>query len=95
MCDANLASRYFQLKSLSKADQAKFIEQNRGAYTAFGAITLALNLVPIGGLVFGLTSTIGAALWASDLEEHQMGQRVAQDKKVGEAIETAREVELL
>lgn len=73
------------------------MEKNKGAYTAFGAITLALNLVPIGGLIFGFTSTVGAALWASDLEKHEKGQVGGQvgDKKVGEGIEQGREVEML
>lgn len=30
---------------------------------------LALELVPIAGLVFSFTSIIGAALWASDIEK--------------------------
>lgn len=35
----------------------------------FGATALALNLVPIVGLFFNITSTIGAALWANNLEK--------------------------
>jgi len=35
----------------------------------FGATALALNLVPVVGLLFNITSTIGAALWANKLEE--------------------------
>jgi hypothetical protein len=36
-------------------------------------MALALNLVPAAGLVFGFTSTVGAALWASDLEKKERG----------------------
>ncbi|KAJ3997120.1 hypothetical protein F5050DRAFT_1799232 [Lentinula boryana] len=43
-------------------------------YSSFGAIALALDLVPIAGLVFSFTSTIGAALWASDLEKKNRGE---------------------
>lgn len=35
----------------------------------FGATALALNLVPFVGLVFTITSTVGAALWANQLEK--------------------------
>lgn len=41
----------------------------------FGAAALALNLVPVVGLVFNLTSTVGAALWASDLEKKNSPSR--------------------
>ncbi|THV08065.1 hypothetical protein K435DRAFT_177979 [Dendrothele bispora CBS 962.96] len=34
----------------------------------FGAVALALELIPIVGLVFSFTSIVGAALWASDCE---------------------------
>ncbi|TFK46488.1 hypothetical protein OE88DRAFT_1721107 [Heliocybe sulcata] len=61
-------SRYFQLKGLSKQQRQSFIESHRPEYTAFGAATLLLNLVPFVGLLFSFTNTIGAALWAADVE---------------------------
>ncbi|RDB21557.1 Outer spore wall protein RRT8 [Hypsizygus marmoreus] len=61
-------ARYFQLKGFDAANRQSFVEDRRGAYTAFGAAALALNVVPVVGLVFGFTSTVGAALWASQLE---------------------------
>jgi len=66
-------ARYFQLKGLDKSAREKFVERWTGHYTGFGAMALALNLVPAAGLVFGLTSTVGAALWASDLEKKERG----------------------
>ncbi|KAG7086732.1 hypothetical protein E1B28_002665 [Marasmius oreades] len=62
-------SRYFQLKGFTKDTRAAFVEKNKGAYTAFGATSLALQLVPFVGTVFSITSTVGAALWANDLEK--------------------------
>ncbi|KAF8964105.1 hypothetical protein BDZ97DRAFT_1660920 [Flammula alnicola] len=62
-------ARYFQLKSYDKITRHEFVEQRKGAYTAFGATALALNLVPVVGLLFNITSTIGAALWANQLEK--------------------------
>ncbi|KAJ3981474.1 hypothetical protein F5890DRAFT_1417604 [Lentinula detonsa] len=67
-------SRYFQLKGLDAQERETAVQGKRGAYTAFGAIALALDLVPIAGLVFSFTSTIGAALWASDLEKKNRGE---------------------
>ncbi|KAF8197407.1 hypothetical protein BJ912DRAFT_846356 [Pholiota molesta] len=62
-------ARYFQLKNYDKRAREEYVGKRRGAYTAFGATALALNLVPVVGLLFNLTSTIGAALWASNLEK--------------------------
>ncbi|KAF5386930.1 hypothetical protein D9615_001715 [Tricholomella constricta] len=62
-------TRYFQLKGFDASTRQSFVEKRRGAYTAFGATALALNVVPIIGLAFGFTSTVGAALWASQLEK--------------------------
>ncbi|EPQ50878.1 hypothetical protein GLOTRDRAFT_5721, partial [Gloeophyllum trabeum ATCC 11539] len=61
-------SRYFQLKGLTKQQRQAFIESHRPEYTAFGAFTLLLNFVPFVGLLFSFTNTIGAALWAADME---------------------------
>ncbi|KAF9070707.1 hypothetical protein BDP27DRAFT_1382711 [Rhodocollybia butyracea] len=66
-------ARYFQLKGMSTEERRAFVERSRGAYTAFGATALALDLIPIGGLIFSFTSTIGAALWASNLEKKNRG----------------------
>ncbi|KAJ8078408.1 hypothetical protein AAF712_012081 [Marasmius tenuissimus] len=68
-------SRYFQLKGYSKEASSKFVASRRGAYTAFGAVSLALQLVPFVGMAFSITSTVGAALWANALEK---GSRNAQ-----------------
>ncbi|PIL24654.1 transporter [Ganoderma sinense ZZ0214-1] len=61
-------SRYFALKGLSNAQRSAFVEKRRAEYTAFGMMTLLLNFVPLVGLVFSFTNTIGAAMWAAQLE---------------------------
>ncbi|KAF8078177.1 hypothetical protein FPV67DRAFT_1402800 [Lyophyllum atratum] len=61
--------RYFYLKGFDEPTRQSFVEKRRGAYTAFGATALALNVLPLVGLVFTFTSTVGAALWASELEK--------------------------
>ncbi|KAJ7632290.1 hypothetical protein FB45DRAFT_912058 [Roridomyces roridus] len=62
-------SRYFQAKGMNPSARQVFVDKRRGAYTAFGAVALALNLVPVVGPVFQLTSAVGAALWACEMEK--------------------------
>lgn len=50
---------------LSKFPHARLLTTS----PSFGATALALNLVPVVGLLFNITSTIGAALWASNMEK--------------------------
>ncbi|KAJ6500375.1 hypothetical protein C8R45DRAFT_820129 [Mycena sanguinolenta] len=64
-------ARYFQAKGMTPVARQAFVDKRKGAYTAFGAATLGLNLVPIVGPVFMLTSTIGAALWACEMEKKE------------------------
>lgn len=35
---------------------------------SFGVPAVLLELVPVAGLFFSFTNTVGAALWAADLE---------------------------
>ena len=34
----------------------------------FGMMTLVFNFIPLVGLLFSFTNTVGAALWAAELE---------------------------
>ncbi|KAJ3178999.1 hypothetical protein HDU87_003269 [Geranomyces variabilis] len=69
-------ARYFQLKGWTATQVHDFEEPRKGAYTAFGTVALALQLVPVVGIFFTATSTVGAALWASDLEKGREGENV-------------------
>ncbi|KDQ58363.1 hypothetical protein JAAARDRAFT_128429 [Jaapia argillacea MUCL 33604] len=64
-------ARYFQLKGLTKAQRQEFVEKRRPEYTAFGTTTMILNFIPLVGLVFSFTNSIGAALWAAELEARE------------------------
>lgn len=64
-----LHSRYFQLKGLDAEQAKRFVDDRRGAYTGFGVFSLALTLIPIVNIFFVISNTIGAALWAVDLEK--------------------------
>ncbi|KAL1941244.1 hypothetical protein VTO73DRAFT_7456 [Trametes versicolor] len=82
-------TRYFQLKNLNKSQRASFVENRRAEYTAFGMSTLLFNFIPVVGLLFSFTNTVGAALWAAQLEaeaniiDNPVGSS-AQGRKKGE-----------
>ncbi|KAF2785672.1 hypothetical protein K505DRAFT_380751 [Melanomma pulvis-pyrius CBS 109.77] len=62
-------ARYFQLKKMSKSQRDDFIAKRKPAYTSFGVPAVLLELVPIAGIFFAFTNTVGAALWAADMEQ--------------------------
>ncbi|OBT61256.1 hypothetical protein VE03_09368 [Pseudogymnoascus sp. 23342-1-I1] len=66
-------SRYFQLKKMSASSQNTFVRENAGPYTAFGIVASLLEMVPIASIFFSFTNTVGAALWASDIEKSKNG----------------------
>lgn len=44
------------------------MEGRKGPYTGFGIVATLLEMVPVLGIFFTFTNTVGAALWAADLE---------------------------
>ncbi|KAF2105139.1 hypothetical protein NA57DRAFT_71336 [Rhizodiscina lignyota] len=65
----NAHARYFQLKGMKAREREQFVEQRRGAYTGFGVAAVLFELIPVAGIFFAFTNTVGAALWAADLEQ--------------------------
>ncbi|KAL9617083.1 MAG: hypothetical protein Q9160_008113 [Pyrenula sp. 1 TL-2023] len=61
-------ARYFQLKEYNKTQRDEHVERNRAAYTSFGVAAFLLEMVPVVSLAFSFTNTVGAALWAADIE---------------------------
>ncbi|KAJ3553093.1 hypothetical protein NM688_g3801 [Phlebia brevispora] len=61
-------ARYFQLKGFDSHRRLEFVKTHQAEYTAFGVGALVLSFVPIIGLLFTFTNTVGAALWAADIE---------------------------
>ncbi|KAK2800647.1 hypothetical protein FQN51_006030 [Onygenales sp. PD_10] len=61
--------RYFQLKGWDGRKKEEWIGAHRAAYTSFGAAAFVLEMVPFASLAFSFTNTVGAALWASNLEK--------------------------
>ncbi|KAF2241727.1 hypothetical protein BU26DRAFT_524891 [Trematosphaeria pertusa] len=66
-------ARYFQLKQMSKRDRDEFVGKRKAAYASFGVPAVLLELVPILGIFFAFTNTVGAALWAADMEQKNAG----------------------
>jgi len=62
-------ARYFQLKGFSDERRNQYIKENQGAYIAFGTMAMVMNLIPLVSIFFTFTSTVGAALWAIELEK--------------------------
>ncbi|KZZ93241.1 hypothetical protein AAL_05626 [Moelleriella libera RCEF 2490] len=61
--------QYFQLKKWTAAQKREWLENHTGAYTAFGLVATLLEMIPVANIFFTYTNTVGAALWAADIEE--------------------------
>lgn len=66
-------ARYFQLKGMGKREKEEWIETRGPQYTSFGVPATVLEMIPFVGIFFAFTNTVGAALWAADLEQEQRG----------------------
>ena len=64
----NYHTRYFQLKQFDENYKNAFIKAHKGGYIAFGTMAMVMNLIPLTTILFTVTSTIGAALWAAEIE---------------------------
>lgn len=61
--------RWYKLRGLSKKDTKREIWLRRWEYLWFGTVAMILELVPVLSFFFLLTSTAGAAMWVSKMEE--------------------------
>ncbi|KAL2198753.1 hypothetical protein P885DRAFT_67906 [Corynascus similis CBS 632.67] len=59
--------------------RSQWLKDHKGPYTAFGTVATLLEMVPVASIVFSFTNTVGAALWAADIEakENQMAGSTA------------------
>ena len=77
---ATLMDHYLLQKAVSKpAEREAVYQANRTQFRMFGAVVFALNLLPTANWLFLFTNTVGAALWAADMEKQ--GLLVAQDSR--------------
>ena len=87
-------ARYFNLKGWKQSDVDSFTTEHVGPYTAFGAMATLLELVPVASILFSFTNTVGAALWAADIEKNgtempQAGKDVSTAPNLREAAKKA------
>jgi len=83
-------TRYFQLKKWSNSQREEWLKENTAPYTAFGTVATLLELVPVASILFAFTNTVGAALWASDIESNDTSMTELQSPKTqGEAKKAA------
>ncbi|KAI1423910.1 hypothetical protein F5Y12DRAFT_785731 [Xylaria sp. FL1777] len=61
--------RYFQLKGWSSSQQQDWLQKHVGPYTTFGTVATLLEMIPVVSIFFAFTNTVGAALWAADIEQ--------------------------
>ncbi|OTB07323.1 hypothetical protein M426DRAFT_318009 [Hypoxylon sp. CI-4A] len=76
---SSVHGRYFQLKGWTSSQQNDWLKRHTGPYTTFGTIATLLEMIPIASMFFAFTNTVGAALWAADIEQKntQMTQGTA------------------
>ncbi|KAF9104416.1 hypothetical protein BGX27_010106 [Mortierella sp. AM989] len=67
----DIHAKYFDLKGMTDDERKDWIKKRQNHYTTFGFMCQVLELVPVLGIFFSFTNTIGAALWAIDLEQDQ------------------------
>ena len=58
------------------------------AWISFGVAAVLLELVPVASIFFAFTNTVGAALWAADLEKEEVGE-VGTSPKLKEQVKKA------
>lgn len=64
-------ARYFKLKGFLRSDIRTIHKLNRPAYMGYGVVALWLELFPFINMFFMFTNTLGAALWAVDIENQE------------------------
>jgi len=86
-------TRYFQLKNWSGSQREAWLKENTAPYTAFGTVATLLELIPVASIFFSFTNTVGAALWAADIENEgtTMTQLTSTSRSPQEAVDKKAE----
>lgn len=64
----NALDRYFELKGYSAQEREEWLTAHEADYISFGVASSVLEMVPFASFIFTCTNTVGAALWASNIE---------------------------
>jgi len=80
-------TRYFQLKNWNASRKDQWLKDNMAPYAAFGTVATLLELVPVASIFFSFTNTVGAALWAADIESNNTKMTELNDLRgAGESV---------
>ncbi|KAK9722199.1 hypothetical protein K7432_002831 [Basidiobolus ranarum] len=78
---------HVEILGLNLSQSRELVMKNRMDYTTFGAVALALQLVPLGNFIFMFTNVVGCALWAAD----ELNERIEEGHvppKTNESLQT-------
>jgi hypothetical protein len=70
---------HYELKRRNFRAQQKFVREHWYAHHMFGMQAMALEMIPFANVIFIFTNTVGAALWAADLEDRLLQSNVEYD----------------
>ncbi|KAI9003630.1 hypothetical protein BC832DRAFT_559521 [Gaertneriomyces semiglobifer] len=70
---------YFVLKNMTKDQRGKWLLSRKNEYDQFGFVAAALEAVPLVGSFAKFSNSVGAALWAAELEREQQNARNGMD----------------
>jgi uncharacterized protein involved in cysteine biosynthesis len=73
---------HLEIKGWGVNQSRAFAWKNKGTYIRFGAMAVALELIPIANFLFFWTNVVGAALWTADviiIEERAAASEVIDD----------------
>ncbi|PNP60071.1 hypothetical protein THARTR1_00095 [Trichoderma harzianum] len=85
-------SRYFQLKNWSESQRTQWLNNHTGAYASFGVVATLLEMIPVASIFFSYTNTVGAALWAADIEMQNNAMVKETAPNLRQAAENAKEL---
>ena len=69
---ATLLDHYLIQKDLQQqAEREAWYQLHKREFRMFGAVVFAMNAVPLLNWLFRFTNTVGAALWAADIEKNK------------------------
>ncbi|KAG0176261.1 hypothetical protein DFQ29_006338 [Apophysomyces sp. BC1021] len=70
-----------EFRGFTVSESRQYAWRKRASYSSFGAVAVALELVPFFNLLFMWTNVVGAALWAADNYERNEAEIVRQLKR--------------
>ncbi|KAH0529088.1 hypothetical protein TsFJ059_003882 [Trichoderma semiorbis] len=85
-------SRYFTLKNWSESQRTQWLNNHTGAYASFGVVATLLEMIPVASIFFSYTNTVGAALWAADIESQNNAMVKETAPNLRQAAENAKEL---